>query len=147
MTIRSDFRYNQAFPQSLVPLVRTATAASAVIDTQNFSEAGAIFHIGANGITFSTTNKIEVFLQHSDTTTSGDFVDVPATSHTNQVAGGAAGMFASIVANADANQNYRTAYLGTKRYIRVNVVYSGTHGTGTSVAVTGVQAGAQYAPV
>ena len=96
-----------------------------------------VVNVGAPGITFSTTHKVEIELEHSDD--NATFTDV--TSNTD-VTGGTVdsnGVFQTIDANGDCNKVYAIGYVGGKRYSRVVLNYSGTHGTGTVVGVVGAK--------
>lgn len=102
---------------ALVPQVLAATDTGATpIDLQGYNSAFAIINTGAVAGSGNYTAK----LQHSDTTTSGDFVDVTAAD--------LLGSFPAVLAE---NSVYKVGYKGSKRYLRTVV----TKNSGTSVAV------------
>ena len=125
-----DLYSNVAVVAALAPAVQTAATTTAALDLRDYGsvvyavETGAIAGAGAFGVK----------LQHSDTTTSGDFVDVPA------------GRF---VSNAPAtlleNAACKLGYKGEKRYVRLAL----TKASGTSIAAgaTAILGDPKLAPV
>ena len=101
--------------QALAPAVVTATATSAEIDLQGFNSAMVAINTGAIAAAGDFTTK----LQESDTTTSGDFVDVAA-----------ADLLGVFPASLAADSVYKVGYVGNKRYLRTVT----TKNSGTSVA-------------
>lgn len=104
---------------SLAPAVVTATTSGAHADLQGYNSATLVVHSGA----IAGDGLFDVKLQHSDTTTGGDFVDVPA--------GDLLGALPDALA---ANTTYKQGYKGTKRYVRAVI----TKQSGTSVAAGAV---------
>jgi hypothetical protein len=97
-----------------------------------FDGLGILLHIGAGGITFSGTNKIEIKLRHGDGTD-------PAT-HTaveqDDVIGitlGADGIIKALTAAHAAAAAYIVGYKGSKQNLSVLADFSGTHGVGTLI--------------
>jgi hypothetical protein len=129
------------------PAVIAADATAVVTDLQGYHSAVVEVAIGVGGITFDSTNKIEFKLEHSDNGTdytdvtaadlAGD--DVPATVTT--------GYFLSLVAAHAAATVQKFGYIGGKRYLRHDIEFSGTHGTGTPISVTLVKGDAELQPV
>ena len=70
-----DLSNNISISNSIIAATKTAGANGTAVDLQGFEEATAIVDVGAEGDTLSGSVYFEVSLQHSDTTTSGDFVD------------------------------------------------------------------------
>lgn len=120
---------------SAVVAIAAATLAAdntpPAVDLKGYNAAELILAIGAGGITFSGTNKIEFVLTHSDddsTYTAVDDADVLGVT----VASG--GIIKSLVeAHASAGV-YRFGYVGEKRYVKLLADFSGTHGTGTPIS-------------
>jgi hypothetical protein len=110
-----DLSHNIAFVTALSPAVQAATATSAALDVLGFNGAAFVVNTGAIVGAGDFTPKI----QHSDTTTSGDFVDVPAIELT--------GSFPVILA---ADTPYKCGYIGNRRYVRLVFTKNG----GTSIA-------------
>lgn len=101
---------------ALVPQVLAATDTGATpIDLQGFNSALAIVNTGAIVGAGDFTAK----LQHSDTTTGGDFVDVTS-----------ADLLGAFPASLAASSVYKVGYKGSKRYLRTVVTKNG----GTSIA-------------
>lgn len=104
---------------SLAPAVVTATTSGTHADLQGFNSATLIVNTGA----IAGDGLFDVNLQHSDTTTGGDFVDVPAGE-----------LLGSLPDALAANTTYKQGYKGTKRYVRAVI----TKQSGTSVAAGAV---------
>ena len=123
--------------ESLNAIVKDADTNCTGVDSQGFSSVTHVVNVGANGTTFSTTHKVEIELEHSDDNVT--FTDV--TSNTDVVGGtvGTNGLWQTIDADGDCNAVYAIGYVGGKRYSRVVLNFSGTHGTGTIFGVTGVK--------
>tara|TARA_R100001463_G_scaffold84084_1_gene138651 strand:- start:1204 stop:1656 length:453 start_codon:yes stop_codon:yes gene_type:complete len=123
--------------ESLNAIVKDADTNCTGVDSQGFSSVTHVVNVGANGITFSTTHKVEIELEHSDDNVT--FTDV--TSNTDVVGGtvGTNGLWQTIDADGDCNAVYAIGYVGGKRYSRVVLNFSGTHGTGTIFGVVGVK--------
>lgn len=100
----------------------------ASIDLQGFSAAELVLQIGAGGITFSGTNKIEFVLTHSDDDSSYSNV---ADSDMLGVSGISSGIIKALTAAHASAAAYRFGYRGGKRYLKLLADFSGTHGTGT----------------
>lgn len=132
-----DGKSGIAIDESLNAIVKDADTNCTGVDSKGFSSVTHVVNVGANGITFSTTNKVEIELEESDDNVT--FTDV--TSNTSVVGGtvGANGLWQTIDADADCNAVYAIGYVGGKRYSRVVLNFSGTHGTGTIFGVVGVK--------
>jgi hypothetical protein len=111
--------------------VLTADNTPAAIDLQGYQSAEIALAIGAGGITFSDTNKIEFKLTHSDDDVT--YTDV-TTADMLGVAVASGGIIKSLVASHAAAASYRYGYKGGKRYLKLLADFSGTHGTGTPIA-------------
>lgn len=106
-------------------------------DTLNYRAASICTIVGAGGITFDATNKIEFKLLHGDDTTYGNAVEVEAEDVIMPFGEtlGAGGVIRSLVAahaaiDAEAHQ---VGYIGKKRYLYLLADFSGTHGAGTDI--------------
>ena len=132
-----DLKNNIELVESLNAIVKDADTDCTAIDTQGFNSSMAIVNVGAPGVTFSTTHKVEIELEHSDDNVT--FTDV--TSNTDVVGGtvGANGLWQTIDADGDCNAVYAIGYVGGKRYSRVVLNFSGTHGANTIFGVVGVK--------
>jgi hypothetical protein len=113
--MRRDIKSEQDAVQSLMPLVRTASADGVGADLRDFDEAGAIVAAGLQ------TPK----LSESDDSTNG--VD---GVWNDVVAADLLGAFVALTQNSVQ----RVGYVGRKRWLRVII----THTSGTSVATSAV---------
>ena len=115
-----DIVNSLAVRESILPAVHSAASVTGeIVDTRGFDSAMVAIAVGAVAGSGNVTPK----LQHSHTTTGGDFVDVTADD-----LGGA--FPAALVANSTVKVGYR----GPRRYLRV----FGTLNSGTSVAYSAV---------
>lgn len=99
---------------SLIPAAIAATASGAAIDLQGFNSAEVLINTGA----IASAGDFTVKVQHSATTTSGDFTDCAATD-----------LLGTLPASLAADSVYRVGYKGGKRYIRHVITKNG----GTSI--------------
>ena len=117
----------------LLPVaVYAADNTPAAIDLQGYDAAEIVLSIGAGGITFSGTNKIEFKLTHSDDDSTYTDVVVGDMLGLSSVASG--GIIKSLIAAHATAAAYRYGYKGGKRYLKLLADFSGTHGTGTAIA-------------
>lgn len=114
-----DFISGIGIIAALAPAVVAASADGPAVDLQGFNSATLIVNTGA----IVGAGLYDVKLQHSDTTTGGDFVDVPA-----------ADLLGTLPADLAAASVYKQGYKGTKRYIRAVI----TKQSGTSIAAGAV---------
>ena len=139
-----DLKNNIQLVESLNSIVKDADTNSTGIDTQGANSAMVIVNVGAPGITFSGTNKVDIKLEDS-----ADNSTFAAVTNNNFVTGGtvdSAGIWQTIDANGECNAVYGLGYVGPERYIRVVLDFSGTHGTGTSFGVVGALGNLESAP-
>ena len=120
---------------SVSTLIGAATLAAdntpAAVDLSGFNGAEILLAIGAGGITFSGTNKVEFVLTHSDdNSTYSNVTDADMLG----VTGITSGIIKSLIAAHAAAASYRYGYIGGKRYLKLLADFSGTHGTGTPIA-------------
>lgn len=119
----------------------TATTTSAAIDLKGFDSACVQIAVGAGGITFTGTNKLEFVLTHS----SDDVTYVPVTAadvrlgQNADATVGAGGIVRSLTAAHAAPSVAEVGYIGWRRYLKVAPTFSGTHATGTPVCVNVVK--------
>jgi hypothetical protein len=99
---------------SLIPAAIAATASGAAIDLQGFSSAEVLINTGA----IASAGDYTVKVQHSATTTGGDFTDCAETD-----------LLGDLPASLAADTVYRVGYKGGKRYIRHVITKNG----GTSI--------------
>lgn len=99
---------------TLAPVDYAATTKGTAVDLQGFNSATLVVNSGA----ITSAGLYDVKLQHSDTTTDGDFVDVAS-----------ADKIGVLPAALVASSVYKQGYKGSKRYIRAVI----TKQSGTSV--------------
>lgn len=145
MTLRSSLFNNNNVVQMLAPAVRNSDTLSAKVDMQDYSDLLLIADVGASGDTWSGTNKIEFEVQDSDDDTT--YTAVADAYISNPLSGSNTGTFAKLTANSQGSATYIGAYRGGKRYVKVNVNFSGTHSTGSPIGVIGVQGMSRAQPV
>lgn len=113
------------------------------IDLSGFQSAEIILAIGAGGVTFSGTNKVEFKLTHSeDGSAYTDVVDADMV----KLAVGAGGVIKSLIAAHAAPATYRFGYKGNRRWLKLLADFSGTHGVGTPIAALVVKGSPRVAP-
>lgn len=117
--MRKDSYSNVAAVLALSPAVQAATIKGNTIDLSGFATALLVVNTGAIVAAGDYTAK----LQHSDTTTDGDFTDVAADD-----------LLGTLPASLTEDGTFRQGYTGSKRYIRVVVTKNG----GTSIAAGAV---------
>lgn len=114
------------------------------IDLRGHDGAEIILAIGAGGITFTSTNRIEFKLTHSnddvtyEPVTKGDVLGV------DQI--GTGGVIKALVAAHATAGVYRFGYVSGKRYLKLLAAFSGTHGTGTPIAGVVIRGRGQINP-
>lgn len=114
------------------------------VDLLGYNAAEIILAIGAGGITFTGTNKIEFKLTHSDDDVTYTAVTVDDMLGLNSV--GTGGIIKSLVAAHAAASTYRYGYIGGKRYLKLLADFSGTHASGTPVAAAVIRAHGNVQP-
>lgn len=134
-------------PQFLIPpAVYAADTTRLAVDLAGFGGALIALAIGAGGITFSGTNKIEFRLHHGDTDVVNDHVAVVQAD----VAGvtiAAGGIIRALEAAHAAASISELSYMGARRFISLQADFSGTHGVGTPVSAVVLRANPLVAPV
>lgn len=109
-------------------------------DLLGFEGATILSYVGAGGITFDASNKLEIKLLHGDDATYGNATavaaeDVIMPSGETLGSGGIIRSFTAAKAAADTAM-HAVGYVGKKRYLYVLCDFSGTHGTGTDVTAS-----------
>ncbi|RUV66746.1 MAG: hypothetical protein EOR30_34325 [Mesorhizobium sp.] len=118
-----DLYHNLGVVLALTPAVKTAAGDGAAIDTKGYGSVAFAVNTGA----IVAAGDFGIKVQHSDTSTSGDFVDAPAGT-----------FFSNAPATLAASSAYKMGYIGDKRYCRLSLTYaSGTSIAAGAVAVLG----------
>ena len=117
----------------------------AAVDIGNYDAAIVSIAVGVGGITFSTTNKVEFKLTHSNDNSSYEAVTMADVTGVSAV--GTGGIIKSLVAAHAAAAVYNVGYIGGKRYLKLLADFDGTHGAATPLAAVVVGAEPRVAPV
>lgn len=130
--------YNNIDVVNLIdPEVLDADETSSAVDLQGYESADVVIHVGAGGITFSSSNKVEFKLTHSDDDSTYAAVDADDVEGIDSV--GTGGIIHSLTAAHASATATEVGYIGEKRYLKLKADFSGTHGTGTPMAATVVK--------
>lgn len=134
-----DIYHNILVTQHLNPIVSTTAKTSTAIDLQGYNSASVIFNIGLAADTLSGSVYWTLKLQHSDDDIS--YGDLAAADLNNP----------SLTVVVDSSSKDRAAYsfgyLGNKRYLKALATPTGTHSSGTPIAITALRGRAGYSPV
>lgn len=135
--------YDRASYMKGVPGIEYATYStdqtSSSFDTSlyDYKALTIALEIGIGGITFTTSNKVEFDLTHSDddstyvAVTDDDVILPYSTTNTVALLGSTNGIVKSLIsAHAAATVDY-IGYRGKKRYVKFKFDFSGTHSSGT----------------
>jgi hypothetical protein len=114
----------------------TSTQTGAAVDKVGYESVEFILAIGVGGITFNGTNKIEFVMEDSDDNSAWAAVETADVLGVDSVT---SGIVKALTAAHAAAGVYRVGYKGDKRYSRIRPVFSGTHGTGTPIAITALK--------
>lgn len=134
-----DLASRTAVVQAIGPATLSSSNTPPAIDLAGFQSAVLELSIGAGGIVFDNTNRIDFVLTHSDDGTTFTNIaasdingkDAPAT-----VTNGIVKSLTSAHATADVSE---IGYIGAKRYLKVLAQFGGTHGTGTPISAVVVK--------
>ncbi|CAA0095093.1 Uncharacterised protein [Starkeya nomas] len=139
-----DIISNTAVASVIAPAAYDADNTPAAIDLKGFDSAMLAIHVGAGGISFNGTNKVEFKLSHSD----DDATYEPVTDADVQgVAGVTSGIVLALKAAHPDPSVTRVGYVGNRRFIKLLADFSGTHGTATPLAATVIKGHARERPV
>lgn len=140
-----DLKNNIGVVQSLAPAARSSDADGTGVDLQGFESATVVIDMGAEGITLSSTNKIEIELEHSDDNST--FTDVTSSADVIGATPDSNGVIATFDDPGEAPAISSVGYIGGKRYIRAVANFSGTHGSATPLGVSVIKGHARKNPV
>jgi hypothetical protein len=128
----------------ITPAVLAADNTPVAIDLAGYYSAALLIHVGAGGITFNGTNKVEFKVTHSDDDSTYDAVTASDIQGASVGAGGI--VYALTAAHPDPTIT-KVGYIGNKRFFKVLADFSGTHGTGTPIAAMVIKGNARHEPV
>ena len=101
--------------------------------------------LGESADTLDGSNYIELEVEES--TDNSTFTDAADGDIRNAVTGTNTGTFALINAATEDQLAYSTQYLGTKRYARVVINFTGTHTTGIPITIFALRSVKNQLPV
>lgn len=140
-----DIYNNIGIVQAIEPATFAADNTPVAVDLLGFDSAAIVLHIGAGGITFSDTNKIEFKLTHSVNDSTYDAVTIDDVRGLASVgAGGIVKVLVAAHASADVT---KFGYVGGRRYLKFLADFSGTHGTGTPMSALVIKGHAASVPI
>lgn len=128
----------------IAPATYSADNTPVAVDLMGVGSATIALAIGAGGITFTGSNKIEFVLTHSvdnvtyDAVTDDDVLGVSGVTN---------GIVRSLTAAKAAADVQRIGYRGNRRYLKLLADFSGTHGTGTGISAVVVETNLPFVPV
>lgn len=141
-----DHASNFAARSAILPAVLTDDPAPVVIDRSGFDAVTFVLQLGAGGISFSNTNRIDFVMEHSDDGATWD-----AVGDNNVIGGAPAGGIVLSQRSAHPDPTvHRFGYVdgtqGQRRYVRLRPDFFGTHATGTPIAATAILGNPREAP-
>jgi len=110
--------------QLLAPVSYTADTATSGVNVADAGACTLMVNVGAtSGNAFSGSHSVSITVQHADVDTGGSYADVASTDlHSTE-----SGAIAKILdATSDASAVHLIHYKGTKKYVRLNLVETGT---------------------
>lgn len=117
--------------KTILPVKATATTNGSAVDMAGFEGALMVAEIGQSGDTLSSSVYMTVKFQDSDDgTTFADISDSLLTGGANSVVIDSASEDETVIARG---------YIGSKRYLRVAVNFTGTHTNGTPISAVVVK--------
>ena len=125
-----DIYHNLGVVLALAPAVQSASIDGIAVDTKGFGSVAFSLNTGA----IASAGDFSAKVQHSDTTTGGDFVDAPAGT-----------FFSNAPATLEASSAYKLGYIGDKRYVRIVLTKAG--GTSIAAGASAVLGNAHNKPV
>lgn len=140
-----DLKSNISIAQALPPATYDADNSPVAIDLQGFDSAVLVLHVGAGGITFTGTNKIEFKLTHSDDDSTYSAVTISDVQGLDSVgSGGIVKAITSAHASADVT---KIGYVGGRRYLKLLADFGGTHSAGTPISSVVIKGNPTISPV
>lgn len=126
------------------PQVTNADADGTSCDLQLYDWCLILFDVGDSADTLSGSNYIECEIEESaDDST---FTDVADSDLVSYVAGTNDGTAALINDPAEDQTVVVACYIGSKRYVRGVLNFTGTHSTGTPIGIVNIRGNYKYPP-
>jgi hypothetical protein len=139
-----DIHRNLGIVEAIPPAVYAADNTPAAIDLLGFDAAEIAIQVGVGGISFTSTNKIDFVLTHSE-----DGVTYTPVTDSDVISSAAivAGVVLSLKAPSPAPIVAKVGYIGDRRFLKLLADFAGTHATGTAIAATVIKGNARTRPV
>lgn len=133
-----DLKHNVKVVPALVPAVWDADNTPAAIDTLGYRGATICTHVGIGGITFTTTNKVEFTLTHSEDNSTYEAVGEDDVIMPYGETLGDGGIIRSLIAAKAAadTEVHAVGYIGKRRYLKLLANFGGTHSSGTPMSAS-----------
>ena len=137
-----DFFSDLLAVKSINPIVgnNTTEGTGVGVDLAGFNGALMLAHVGQSGDTLSGSVYITVKFQECDTDTPGSYTDIADAD----LSGGANGVV--IDAAAEDEVIVQRGYVGSKRWVRVLLAFTGTHTNGTPISAAVLKGLPAHAP-
>lgn len=140
-----DLHHNIGVAEAIPAAAYDADNTPATVDLAGFESAAIVLAIGAGGITFTTTNKVEFKLTHSDDDSTYEAVTAADVQGVETV--GTGGIVKALTAAHATASVSKIGYVGGRRYLKLLADFSGTHGTATPIAASVIKGNALDKPV
>ncbi len=140
---KRDLRHLLTVQQDLEPQTVTganAITSGAVVDMTNHSSCLFTTMVGTSGDTLATDTFIQLGLEEC-ATSDGTFTAVAATDIVGETSGAIFGTANSTGTDGTA---YSASYIGNQPYVRQTATLSGTHTTGTPLAMLSARGHKNY---
>lgn len=131
----------------LTPIVGNNTTEgtpSTALDLRGYGSAELIALIGVSADTLSGSVKIDVVLEDSSDNTT--FAPVTEATYALGATPDGSGIIATVDDAAEDAVLVGVGYVGPQRYVRLRLVFTGTHTSGTPVAMVGLRGHAELSP-
>lgn len=139
-----DLVHNVGLVPLIAPAVLATDSVPAAVDLLGFNSAAIAIHVGAAGIAFTGTNRIDFVLTHSDDNVNFVPVEAADVQNADVLAGG---IIATLRTTQSGPTIMKVGYVGDRRYLKLLADFSGTHSTGTAIAALLIKGNAVSRPV
>lgn len=133
---------NLTMPLGLILATRDADANTPTADTKLWKSLTFGWYVGIGGITFTSTNRLDIVIQESDDDSTWTEVasadDLILPYGLTFTTGGIVKSYTAAKAAADTAYNL-VGYRGKMRYARLKFEFGGTHSSGTPMAAIVLQ--------
>ncbi|MCJ2033159.1 hypothetical protein [Methylobacterium sp. J-068] len=134
-----DWTHNFGAVNAIAPAVLTDDPAPLTIDRSGFDAVTFVLQVGAGGISFTNTNRIDFVVEHSDDAVTWEAADASNVLGVSPVVGGNVLSLRSAHPDASVTRvGYVDGTKGDRRYVRLRADFNGTHGNGTPIAALAV---------